>query len=87
MVKSWIGLHQYSTWMVVVSIVMMAMSVHPSLLGYLLVAANGGLLIMMREVARYEGASHPICLRCVLAGAAILVVVMFVILKINWLAL
>lgn len=85
--RSWVGLHRYSTWMIVASIVMMAMTVHPSLLAYMLVAINSGWLILTREVARSEGISAPVCIKCVAGGAIILVAAFVVLLKINWLAI
>ena len=85
--KSWIGTHNISTWMVVVEIIAMAMIAHPSLLAYLLVALVGGWLFIMREVARREGVSHPLCKGCVIAGAGIIAAAFLVLIKINWMAL
>lgn len=85
--RGWIGTHNMSTWMIVVSIIFMAMTVHPSLLAYLIVSMNGGLVILTREVARTEGRQHPPCWHCIIAGGIILVIGMVVILKINWLAI
>jgi hypothetical protein len=73
--------------MIVVAIIAVAMIAHPSLLAYLLVALVGGWLMLMREVARREGASHSLCKGCVVAGAGIIAVAFFVLIKINWLAL
>jgi hypothetical protein len=85
--RKWLGLHGYSTWMVVASIVVMAATVHPSLLAYLLVAVNAGWMILTREVARYEGVSHEACRVCIIAGAVVLVLAAVLLLKVNWLAL
>lgn len=73
--------------MIVASIVMMAMTVHPSLLAYMLVAVNSGWLILTREIARSEGATTKVCMKCVIGGAIILVAAFFILLKINWLAI
>lgn len=85
--RGWIGTHNLSTWMIVVSVVFMAMTVHPSLLAYLFVGANAGLMTLTREVARSEGRQHSICWPCVIAGSIILIVAMVVMLKVNWLAI
>lgn len=82
-----LGKRNISTWMVVVSIVVMAMTVHPSLLAYLLVGANGGWMILTREIARTEGRSHEPCWVCIIAGACVLLAAMVVMLKVNWLAI
>lgn len=73
--------------MIVASLVITAMSVHPSLLSYLLVVANTGTLIIMREIARAEGASHPICVKCLISGFVISGIALFFMLKVNWLAI
>lgn len=85
--RGWIGTHNMSTWMIVVSVVFMSATVHPSLLSYLFVGANAGLMILTREVARSEGRTHPPCWPCMVIGAVVLVIAMVVTLKVNWLAI
>lgn len=85
--RKWIGLHHYSTWMIVASIIAMAMAVHPSLLAYLLVVVNTGWMILTREVARSEGVSSPFCAPCAIAGAILMGTALVLLLKVNWLAM
>lgn len=82
-----VGKQNISTWMIVVSVIVMAGIAHNGLLGYLMVALVAGLLIITREVARWEGITHPMCKKCLISGVGIIVVAFFVIIKINWLAL
>lgn len=86
-VKNWFGVHNLSTWMIVVAVVIMAGIAHNGLLGYLMVALMAGWLIITREVARREGITRPMCKPCLLAGAGIILVALVIVLKINWLAL
>lgn len=72
--------------MIFTSIVMMAMTVHPRLLNFLVVAINCGWLILTREVARYEGAAAKVCWRCIIGASAIMAICIFVIMKVNWLS-
>lgn len=84
----WLGRHNSSTWMIVGTVIIMSMTVHPSLLAYLFVAANLGVLMLTREVARWEGRSvRRLCMPCVITAGVLIVGSVFVMLKINWIAL
>lgn len=84
--KFW-AYHQYSTWMIVASFIIMAALVHPSLISYILVSINVGLMVLTREVARWEGSyKHP-CWGCAICAGVAIIIAFFVMLKINWLAI
>lgn len=76
-----------STWMILGSMVMMAGSAHPSLIGYLLIAINGAWLFLMREIARREGALGSVSKKTVIAALSVIALAVVFALKISWLAL
>jgi hypothetical protein len=84
--RAWIGKIGASTWALAASVLIMALTVHPSLLAYLLVLGNGGWMLITRELARAEGATTKPCMPCLMAGIIIVCGVFVFALKINWLA-
>lgn len=83
----WFGAHNYSTWMIVVSVILMAMTTHPSLLAYLFIMANAGWMLVTRELARFEGSSRGVSWISLGGGVALTVITILIMLKINWLAI
>lgn len=78
---------QWSTWMIVGSVLAMALTVQPRLLSYIMVVANGAWMLMTREVARAERPAGTICTMCLLIAGVIIVGCVLLTLKINWLVI
>lgn len=76
-----------STWMILVSVLIMAMIVQPRLLSFILLAANAGWMFLTREVVRAEGGLRSVCRPCVIGGGVVLIASCLVVFKINWLAI
>jgi hypothetical protein len=80
-----VGIKTFSAWMIIISALIMTLIVHPSLLSYLMVGLNVGLMILQRELATAE--HRPICYPCIAAGVLMVAGVMFAMFKIHWLAI
>lgn len=85
--SKWLGIHQWSTWMIFASLILMAMTAHPSLLAYLVVLINGAFLFVIREVSRGEGQVIHMNLLRIVASLVVIGMAMLFALRINWLAL
>lgn len=76
-----------STWMLVAALIAVAIMARPNLLSCLLLPIIACWLVFTREVARREGVTHSLCLRCVLIAGGVMAVAFFLMTKISWLAL
>jgi hypothetical protein len=83
----WIGLHHWSTWGILVSLIMMAGVAHPSLAAYLAVAMNGCWQFINRDIARAEGSITRPRWYGVAGGVLGIAVCLWLIVRIQWLAL
>jgi hypothetical protein len=82
-----IGFHQYSTWMIFGGLILMATLIHPSLFSVIMMVLLTCWLFLTREVARAEGVSTPICITCIIGNIALMAFMVFLMFKVNWIAI
>lgn len=75
-----------STWMLVAAMIIIGTMSRPNLLTFLMIPLVGCWLFAVREIARRESA-RPMCKMCVATAICISVGAIFLMTKINWLAL
>lgn len=84
--RRYVGLHHWSTWMIVIGMMPVVFLAHQSLF-----AALGAIVILcwqfiIREVSRFE-VSEKISYRCIATSVGVMLIVLVMMTRISWVAL
>lgn len=86
-VKEYVGVHRWSTYMILVGAVPVAILMHHSIFSMFGIVAVVCWQFITREVARFEISDRPMEWRAVGISAALLVLVLMVMTRVTWVAL
>ena len=86
-IKEYVGLHHWSTYMLILGVIPVAILTHPSLFAMLDILAVLAWQFITREVSRFEVSKESLNLKCIGINVGLLLLVIFLMTRVTWIAL